>query len=133
MAIGARECDRDGSAALIDEEVYLRSKLSPIGGILAGFLASQRGGAALGIHRLPPPTDPILLLCVVLGHPFHQLLEDAHPRPSLETLVDNARGHPEPIPMNRLPLAAGPKSTYQIPLMAARSDALGLPPRPAFF
>src|SRR4051812_47990122 len=109
MAIGARECDRDGSAAFIDDEVYLRSKLSPIGGILAGFLASQRGRRALGIHRLPPPSDPIALLCVVLSHPFDQLLEDAHPRPSLQTLVDDARGHPEPIPMNRFPLAAGPK------------------------
>src|SRR4051812_37567786 len=109
MAIGARERDRDGSAALIDNEVYLRSELSPIGGILAGFLASQRGRRALGIHRLPSPSDPIALLGVVLGHPFHQLLEDAHPSPSLKALVDDTRGDPEPIPMNRLPLATGPK------------------------
>ena len=40
---------------------------------------------------------------------MHELLEDAHLRPSLETLVDDAGGDPEPIPMDRLPLAAGPK------------------------
>src|SRR4051812_1496463 len=105
MAIGACERDRDGSAALIDDfEVYLRCELSPIGGILAGFLTSQRGGAALGIHRLPPPTDPIALLCVVvLGHPFDQLLEDTHSRPSLckrswMTLEDTPRTNPDELP-----------------------------------
>ena len=40
----------------------------------------------------------------MFDHPFHQLLEDAHLPPALETFVDYARGDPEPIPMDGLPL-----------------------------
>src|SRR5215210_3641574 len=86
----------------------LSSELAPIRGILAGFLASERGRATLGVHRLPFPSKAALL-GVVFDHLLHQLLEDAHPRPFLETLVDDARGDPEPIAVDGLPLAAGPE------------------------
>jgi hypothetical protein len=109
MAMGSGEHHRDGGASLVDQKVYFCPELSSIGGVLAGFLAPQRGRTALGIYRLPPPADASALFGVVLNHPSHQPLEDTHPRPALETLVDDARGDPEPIPMDGLPLRAGPE------------------------
>src|SRR4051794_11596588 len=49
--------------------------------------------------------------------------------PLLEALVDDAGAHTKPILVDGLPLAAGPKSTYQMPLITALLHALGLPPR----
>jgi hypothetical protein len=63
----------------------------------------------LGIHRLPPPTDPSALPGVVFGHLLHELLKDAHPPPLLEAFVDHAGGDPKPVFVERLPLASRPK------------------------
>src|SRR5215203_4658378 len=73
------------------------------------FSHPQRSWRVLGIHRLPLPRDPTARFSVVLSHALHQLLEDAHPPPSLETLVDDAGGNSKPLPMNGLPLASRPK------------------------
>src|SRR3954467_3587765 len=112
MAIGACERDRDGSAALIDAMRFIFAPSFPLS---VGFLpvfSPPKGAAQLfleSIALLPPPTDPIALLCVVvLGHPFDQLLEDTHPRLQLSLWKRSWMtlfGHPKPIPMNRLPLA----------------------------
>jgi hypothetical protein len=118
---------------VVDQEVYLCTPLASIGGVLARFCSSQRSWRVLGIHRLPSRGDPAALFGVVLDHPIHQLLEKSHPPPSLETLVDDARAHSEPIPMNSLPLAAAPKHIPIWALITARSEALGLPPRLVLF
>src|SRR5215211_1463236 len=109
VTIGSGEHHRQRSTALIDEEVDLRSEFAPVGGILAHFLASQRSWGVLGVHSLPLPADPAALPGIVLDHPPPELLEYARPSPPLETLVDDARGDPEPIAMESLPLASGPK------------------------
>src|SRR5215204_2190636 len=109
VAIGSGEDDRDGSALLVDEEVYLRSEFSPVGWIVAHFLASQRSRGVLGVHRLPLPADPSALPGVVLSHPPHELLEDAHLSPSLKTFVDDAGANSKAVSMKSLPLASGPK------------------------
>jgi hypothetical protein len=82
----------------------------------------------LGVHGLPLPADPTMLPSVVLGHPLHQLLEDAHLPPALEAFMDHAGGDPKPMAMDGLPLASRPKDVPIWALMTARSDALGLPP-----
>ena len=112
VAVGSAEHDRDGSCAPIHQMVHLRPELAPVGGTFPGFLASQRGCRVLGIHRLPPPADPCTLFGIVVGHPLHQLLEDAHLPPALETLVDNTGGDSEPLAVHSLPLASRPQSTY---------------------
>src|SRR5215208_2378391 len=128
VAIGSGKDDRDGSALLVDEEVHLRSEFSPICWIVAHFLASQRSRGVLGVHRLPPPADPTTLGGVVLGHPPHQLLEEAHPPPPLETFVNDTGGDPEVVFVERLPLASRPEHVPIWALATARSDALGPPP-----
>src|SRR5215204_1097256 len=78
-------------------------------GVLARFFSSHRSGRTLGIHRLPSPAHPAALSGVVLDHPLHQLLEEAHAPPSLETLVDHACGDPKPLAVQSLPLASRPQ------------------------
>src|SRR5215204_7603328 len=109
MAISPGEHYRKWSADLVDQEVYLCAPLASIGRVLACFCSSHRSGRVLGINRLPPPADPAALPGVVLDHPLHQLLEKTHPRPSLETLVDDARANSEPLPMNGFPLTSRPQ------------------------
>src|SRR5215204_2039322 len=102
-------------------------------GVLARFFSSHRSGRTLGIHRLPSPAHPAALSGVVLDHPLHQLLEEAHAPPSLETLVDHALeetpNHSRCRAFHWHPV----HNTYQMALMTARSEALGLPPRGVLF
>src|SRR5215208_8533582 len=109
VTIGSGENHRQRSTALIDEEVDLRSEFAPVGGVLAHFVASQRSRTVLGVHSLPLPADPAALPCVVLGHPLHQLLKDAHLPPPLEAFMDHAGANPKPIAMEGLPLASRPQ------------------------
>src|SRR5215210_3938567 len=109
VTIGSGEHHRQRSTALIDEEVDLRSEFAPVGGVLAHFLASQRSWGVLGVNSLPLPADPAALPGIVLDHPPPELLEYARPSPPLETLLDDARGDPEPIAMESFPLASGPQ------------------------
>src|SRR5215203_3448261 len=109
VAISPGEYHRKRSASLVYQEVYLCTLLAPISGVLARFFSSHRSGRVLGIHCLPLPRDPTALFGIVLDHPLHQLLEDAHPPPPLEALVDDACGDPKPLPMDGLPLASRPK------------------------
>src|SRR5215203_864956 len=109
VAISPGEYHRKRSASLVYQEVYLCTLLAPISGVLARFFSSQRSRRVLGIHRLPLPRDPTALFGIVLDHPIHQLFEDAHLPPPLETLVNDACGDPKPLPMDGLPLAATPQ------------------------
>jgi len=118
---------------VVYKEVYLCPQLTSIGRVLACFAPPTGAGEFLESNSLPPPADPAALPGVVLDHPLHQLLEDAHLPKSLEPLVDDARANSEPIPMNGLPLRARPKHVPVWPLITTRSEALGLPPRLAFF
>src|SRR5215217_596521 len=128
VAVGCCEYDREGSATPVYQEVYLRSFLASVGGLVARFLPSQRSRRVFGIHGLPLPRDPAALPCVVLGHPLHELLEDAHLSPLLEAFVDHAGGHSEPITMNGLPLASRPKD-----IPDSVDDSPVRDPRPATF
>src|SRR5215208_3301519 len=78
-------------------------------GFLPVFSPPSGAGEFLESNSLPLPRDPTALFGIVLDHPIHQLLEDAHLPPPLETLVNHACGDPKPLPMDGLPLAATPK------------------------
>src|SRR5215218_10328340 len=97
-------------------------------GFLPVFSPSRGAGEflesiACHFQEIPP------LSSVVLGHALHQLLEDAHLPPPLETLVDDALeetpNHSRWMAFHWQPL----QSTYHIALATALSDTLGLPPR----
>src|SRR5829696_5253068 len=124
MAIGAGEQHIQWCSALVDQEVYLSSQLTSIGRVLACFCSSHRSGRVLGIHRLPPPADPAALGSVVLDHPFDQLLEDAHPPPSLEVRqMLWIRPHDHAAAFSSLPSTSSPFSNLAPALTNATKSA----------
>lgn len=106
--IGAGDMNGQGSASLVDQNVDLASEFSSISRILAGIFATQGGWTVATIHSLPDPTD-MARSSVVPEHRGQDLLEDPLPAPGLESLMDDATGYTEPLPLYGLPLATGPQ------------------------
>src|SRR5215208_2454047 len=110
VAIGSGEDDRDGSALLVDEGRFIFAPSFPLS-LLDSCPLSRLPKEPRSAWSPSPatPADPAALPSVVLGHPPHQLLEEAHPPPPLETFVNDTGGDPEVVFVERLPLASRPE------------------------
>lgn len=108
VAIGAGDEHGERRATLVDQQVNLAALFTPVGWVPTGLLSSQGRWTAFAINRLPFPLH-LAAFAIELHHDPHDLLKDALSLPGLETLMQCAAAHTEPLLVYGFPLAARPQ------------------------
>ncbi len=107
MLVGCGDVDREWGTLLVNQQVDFAAAFAPICWISACFYASQRRWTRFAVNRLPRPANR-LSAGIEHSHLRHKGLKDPPLAPSLEPFVQSTAAHPEPFPVNGLPLTACP-------------------------
>jgi hypothetical protein len=106
--IGPRDVQRQGRPVFIHHQMDFATLFAPIGRIAASLLPAQAGWRRFTVNRLLLTTDLSLLL-VVLDHLPQYRPEDARLLPVLKSIVDHTASDPNPVLVDRFPLATRPQ------------------------
>ena len=108
VLISASDMDRQGCAALIDQNMDLTPHFGAIGGVLPGVLAPQRGWNRLAIRRLPGPAN-VSGTPIITQHRLHDPNKHSLLSPVLEASVDHTARDTKEVLIDGFPLTAGPQ------------------------